>query len=377
MLGFEKKDRTISFIDEFIDVALEKEYFNYEMEKAIKYMEPIVLILGFLYTLFAIPDYYIIKDKSIFHEILINRIVVGIVILFLYIILKKSKNYMITAYIISITEVIVIISFLMIFFNYENPDYLIQAFGMMIVILGFFLVPNKWINTVVASLFASILFVAISKSYFEKIEPSKFYAGVVYIFLVIGLSGISSYRNNYLKRKNYVDSKELLRIAETDSLTGIYNRGRFDHELQNWINVYKRYKNPLSLCMFDFDNFKRVNDNHGHITGDKVLVNSIALINKIIRKTDIFARWGGEEFVLLLPNTSLEEAKELVERIRLSVADLNHKEAGHVTCSFGLVSVNDNDNIVTLLNRVDNCLYSAKNSGKNRIEIQLNKTVEL
>ena len=372
MLGFEKKNRTISFIGEFIDKALEKEYFNYEMERAIKYMGPIVLILGFLYTLFAIPDYYVIKDESIFHEILINRMIFGIIVIFLYIILKKSKNYIITAYIVSITEIIAIISFLVTFYNYENPDYLIQAFGMMVVIIGFFLVPNKWINTVFVALLASSLFIVMSRSYIHKMEVTKFYAGVVYIFIVIVLSAISSYRSNYLKRKNYADSKELLRISETDSLTGIYNRGRFDHELQNWINVYNRYKNPLALCMFDFDDFKKVNDNHGHITGDAVLVNSIAVINKMIRKTDLFARWGGEEFVLLLPNTNMQEAKELIERIRLSIAGLNHKEAGHVTCSFGLVEINDNDTMGTLLNRVDNCLYSAKNSGKNRVESQRN-----
>lgn len=361
------KENNISCFGEFTDRSLENEFFNYDMGRAIKYIRPITLVLGILYMLFIIPDYFLIKNPNTFRAILINRTVFLLLIVILFIAIKKLKNFTILAHWITVYEILGSISFLVIVYQYESPNYLIQAFGVMVIILAIYLAPNKWLNTLVTSIFASLLFTVLSACYIKGIKASEFTAGVVYIFIVIVLSSIASYRTNYYKRKQYTDSKELLRLSIIDPLTGIYNRAKFDEELQQCMDYSKRYETPLSLVIFDFDNFKIINDTYGHLVGDKVIVDTVTIIESAIRQTDLFARWGGEEFVMLLPNTDRQHAMELTERLRILISHHVFDSVGNITCSFGVVMYKENDDAYTLLHRADQLLYTAKSAGKNTV----------
>ena len=119
--------------------------------------------------------------------------------------------------------------------------------------------------------------------------------------------------------------------------------------------------------IFDFDNFKSINDTYGHLIGDNVLVDTINNIKNSIRNIDVLARWGGEEFALLLPNTDLQHAAILAERLRLQVADNVFENVGNITCSFGIAAFNEQDTAVTMISRADRFLYKAKSEGKNRL----------
>lgn len=162
-------------------------------------------------------------------------------------------------------------------------------------------------------------------------------------------------------------TKKLNDLSNTDALTQIYNRMAFNNILETELIRAKRYRTDLSLIMFDIDHFKNVNDTYGHMIGDEVLKTIVEIISGSIRTIDFFARWGGEEFMILLPETNSEAALELAERLRVEIASYNFKTAGRVTASFGVASLKDDVHADALATRVDNALYMSKNNGRNRV----------
>lgn len=164
-----------------------------------------------------------------------------------------------------------------------------------------------------------------------------------------------------------IKNKALSETTIRDSLTGIRNRYYFDQRIIEEANVADRYQKSLSLIFFDLDKFKLVNDTYGHEIGDEVLICLAGKINSMMRKTDIFARWGGEEFVVLMPETTIAGAVEAAEKIRNAAEHINHYQAGIVTISIGVSERLKDETIVSWFNRTDKALYKAKSEGRNRV----------
>lgn len=166
-------------------------------------------------------------------------------------------------------------------------------------------------------------------------------------------------------------SGHLQQLANTDELTGILNRRAFIADADKEIKRAHRHDQPLSLLMMDLDDFKLINDSFGHETGDKVLKLFTDCVEFSKRSYDIFGRIGGEEFVILLPQTAHEAACELAERIRDEVASLSLTIKGQtirITVSIGVTQMMPQENsVLTMLSRADSMLYSAKRSGKNQV----------
>ena len=165
--------------------------------------------------------------------------------------------------------------------------------------------------------------------------------------------------------------KEMKEIAIKDSLTKIYNRYFFNDALENEIHRANRYNSNFSLCMFDLDHFKRVNDSYGHDAGDKVLKDTARIIKKHLRESDIFARVGGEEFMILFPKTTLDDSSRIARRILNSIQKHQFETVGGVTLSIGLVAYRPEEGKEELLKRVDNALYEAKESGRDRVIVDM------
>ena len=160
---------------------------------------------------------------------------------------------------------------------------------------------------------------------------------------------------------------ELAHQAAHDQLTGLYNRRRAEMLLDQEIHRAERYHNSLSVLMFDLDHFKRVNDNHGHAQGDAVLARIAREILAQVRDTDAVARWGGEEFMVLLPGTDAEGARKLAEKLRKAVAAIQLAQVGQVTISIGTACYLPGEGEDSLLHRLDEALYAAKGAGRNRL----------
>ncbi|RFA25123.1 hypothetical protein CAI21_20020 [Alkalilimnicola ehrlichii] len=153
-------------------------------------------------------------------------------------------------------------------------------------------------------------------------------------------------------------------LAGHDRLTGVMNRLRFDEELER-----HRDRGRPCLIMFDIDHFKQVNDRFGHAAGDRVLQKLAQVAQAQLRETDLLARWGGEEFMVLLPDRSLEVAAEIAERLRQTIADTDFDEVGTITCSFGVACRANDERQDNWLRRVDEALYRAKAAGRNCVQL--------
>lgn len=162
-------------------------------------------------------------------------------------------------------------------------------------------------------------------------------------------------------------NKKLSILANTDSLTGVYNRLGFMQILNQEIGRVERYGNSFSLVLLDVDHFKLINDRYGHNMGDEALRQIARLCESAIRRNDVFARWGGEEFILMLPCTLLKDAAEFSEKLRVAITGLQLSCGSTITCSLGVTTFLTADSVETLVNRADKALYCAKNEGRNRV----------
>lgn len=155
------------------------------------------------------------------------------------------------------------------------------------------------------------------------------------------------------------------KVATHDNLTGIHNRYFYVNATEREIQLNKRNQRTMSLLLIDIDHFKSVNDTYGHDVGDEVLKKFAQTIKNRLRDSDIFARWGGEEFIVTLPNNSIHDAKIVAESVRKSVEKTIFNDVGKITCSIGVSTLQSDDTLDTLIKRADVGLYKAKESGRN------------
>ncbi|MCU7922835.1 MAG: diguanylate cyclase [Candidatus Thiodiazotropha sp. (ex Dulcina madagascariensis)] len=164
--------------------------------------------------------------------------------------------------------------------------------------------------------------------------------------------------------------KELLQeLSSTDRLTSLYNRSKLEELFEYELNQCRRYNTPLSLIMIDLDHFKAVNDSYGHHAGDLVLQDMAAILTRSSRTSDVVARWGGEEFLILAPKTDLDHAAQLAEKIRAAVEAHPFAEVGKRTGSFGVACYRERDTLTSLLQRADLAMYQAKKEGRNQVVV--------
>ena len=158
-------------------------------------------------------------------------------------------------------------------------------------------------------------------------------------------------------------------LAMMDPLTNSYNRLKFDELLESEMRRSERYNHPFSIILMDIDYFKNVNDHFGHQEGDEVLITLSTIVQQRIRECDIFARWGGEEFIILIPETDSKGAKELAESIRLLIEGFHFHNIGPLTCSFGIAEFSFGKSKRELILEADQALYLSKNCGRNCVSV--------
>jgi diguanylate cyclase (GGDEF)-like protein len=166
-----------------------------------------------------------------------------------------------------------------------------------------------------------------------------------------------------------LSEEKLELLSTTDQLTGVYNRRAFDEFFTRERDRAVRYNKPLSLILFDIDYFKKVNDTFGHEAGDHVLQEVVNISKEQIRKVDSLFRWGGEEFILLLPETEVDGAIIVAERLRSAVEKWEFPTTSSITISLGVSQFHKDDSDKTLIKRADVALYEAKQGGRNRVVI--------
>jgi diguanylate cyclase (GGDEF)-like protein len=203
---------------------------------------------------------------------------------------------------------------------------------------------------------------------------------------IMGLFGIQKLNKNHtmfistmanqvaLALNNAMEHQRIQELAITDDLTGLYNRRAFHNALNKELRRSKRYLKPLSLIMLDIDGFKAINDSLGHQVGDDVLKSLAIYLQGTIRETDILARYGGDEFAIILPETKAGEAAVLAERLKNMVKNYSFKAGGSfhtVTLSMGVADISNGimDSEDELISRADRVLYMSKGHGGDLVEV--------
>ncbi|TIH19207.1 sensor domain-containing diguanylate cyclase [Marinifilum sp. JC120] len=170
-----------------------------------------------------------------------------------------------------------------------------------------------------------------------------------------------------LKRQVAARTIELKRMSQTDMLTGLYNRRKIDEILHHEFERFKRYKRPLSLILIDIDNFKKINDTYGHAVGDEVLIRFAEIILSSTRSLDSIGRWGGEEFIIVCPETTAHEGVVIAEKLRLRIETSQFNTIDNCTASFGVTEIENEDDFISIFARCDAALYKSKNDGRNKV----------
>ncbi len=212
-----------------------------------------------------------------------------------------------------------------------------------------------------------------SKYYYVIYETAVSYKWLykilVPLLIVLVIIIISNRKLKKEIKKRKMAEEQLKKIVDLDPLTNTYNRRKIDEILEIELSRVKRYKVNLSLIFLDIDNFKKINDDLGHKVGDEILIKFSKLIKEHIRKTDSLGRWGGEEFVIILSETTKEQAKNVAYLIKEKINAYNFDIDRTVTCSFGVSQFKEGDTIESLIKRVDGAMYDIKRNGKDGIKI--------
>jgi len=239
----------------------------------------------------------------------------------------------------------------------------------------------------------SIIAIVLLYYYKEDVLSSNFAADIVSNNIIAWIASIINYKRylrmaideKIIKESNEISiekTKEIERInkeleynATMDFLTDLYNRRKSDEILENEWERYKRYKRNFSIIILDIDDFKNINDKYGHNVGDKILNEFAGILKENVRKTDKIGRWGGEEFLIVCPESNLEESLIVAEKIRTGICKNKFEVDELITGSFGISTAKGKESIYELVSKADEAMYIAKNKGKNRIEY-IKKAIE-
>lgn len=191
-----------------------------------------------------------------------------------------------------------------------------------------------------------------------------FLANIIYIILLV-----ASVRLNEQHVAVRALNEAMTRLAHTDPLLAISNRRQLDASLAREVSRAQRHGQPLSVVVFDIDHFKQINDTYGHEAGDAVLKETARLVQSLLRGTDLLGRWGGDEFLVIAPQTSVFQAGALAERLRHGLAALVLEPSGGLSGTFGVAEYQPPETPDAFLKRADEALYASKQAGRNRVTI--------
>jgi two-component system cell cycle response regulator len=326
----------------------------------------IAMAAGLLQLVLLVPDLTHISQASGRALVLVMRIITSIcVLVFAGFCLKQAiRTFRVFSWLVSLFEGSAIITFLLVFHLYDQPHFVIQAMGMIFLIMMIFFVPNQWFKMVALAVIGVLAF-ALSAwlKLGNSLPANEFWAGVFYMSAAFGLCAMVSYTLDLRSLNEFMVKQELIQLNTIDPLTLACNRTKLIADFDYWSAYCGRYHQPLSLALFDIDRFKAINDDFGHQKADQVLVELVNMIKEQLRKTDMIARWGGDEFIIMFPGVKPEQAEQVLHRIRQSLHDKPLTGSIPVTCSFGVTGLTPDVDLDTLIREADALMYQAKRVG--------------
>lgn len=343
-------------------------YMDYKLITSMKRLKVIFAIVGVFNLMLLIPDVIMLENINDRISVVIVRVVLSLLLLVTFLNLKSIKTFKTMSLLISAFEILAMLSFIYVLALYNNPNFLIQTMGMLILIITVFLVPNQFKYMLAVTLLGASGFLVFSYLYLEGINMMEFSAAAVYIAVDIMLCANIGWIAEQHQYQEFAATRKLESIGSIDYLTNIASRYKMDEDAARWISFCHNHNLPLSMSFVDIDDFKLINDKYGHLTGDSVLVDLTKLIRSKLRNTDIIARWGGDEFVLLFPSSALTETVAIMEDMKLSINEHVFIKGIKITCCYGVVEMKNGSDFQSMIKEADVLMYIGKKNDKNNLQ---------
>lgn len=377
---------------EFIFPETEQEFRRYIRDGWVADTRQTIMLAAIFYLMFAVTDFMVMGASEDYFVVLANRVFVCAVGLTAAYMAKRWWRHLVNGVVPTVVVAIALAAFI------ANVllvplDYGVQGMGMMAMLLGVYtFIPNRFIACVTVSAPASVAFLLVMMAHLGL--PIGHLATLMATLVVTNILGaMVSWRNSIMMRETFCDhavlksanerlegeaearrrlEDVLRRRAETDETTGVANRTAFYESGSRLIAGMEEAQRPLAMLLIDVDYFKQLNGTYGHMRGDEVLKALVSVCQSLLTQTHYIARLGGEEFVVLLPDTVLAEAARLAERIR-SECQRMPVAIAEVTINFtvcvGAVQRRPGEAINVMLRRADEAVSAAKYKGRNRVEV--------
>lgn len=357
----------INYLAEFSDPTIEREFQAIEIEKGIQASRYTFLTFGIVNLAFVAADYLYLAYEDIsfvLYHSFIPRLVVFVMALASSVALKRASNKKAVIRAMLAAAMLAYLLHEYTAIRFAPVQLIFEILDIVIISFGLFMVPNRWIANMCACVAMIVIFFALSPLTIPSMDVGMKLLITLYLLLHVLMVGVLMYRISNHKRRNYLQQLQLEALADTDGLTKVHNRTSCDRMLADMCEK----RAAFSLIMVDMDDFKQINDTHGHLAGDAVIKEVIDAIKREIRQNDVVARWGGEEFVVILPHATLEGAREIARRVKDLIAKIEFDgKTGCVTASMGVTAFIEGDDMRSIINRADRLMYEAKSRGKNNV----------
>lgn len=344
------------------------DYRDYQLKKHRRHITYVILLVIIVNFIMIIPDLEMTNHTAFLISL---RVIYNILIAASIPYLRKTDSYPLFSIVIAIHEVTAILIFLIVMSSYKTPNILIQSMGLVVIETIILLLPNYWIHRLIAAWFAFFSFFGTVVFILGITDAQTVPPAFVFSFILTIILTFSSWNYERYHLLEFRTKIQLEKLSFTDHLTQVSNRAYFYKMAQTWIEICTQNNFPLSLIFIDVNDMKKLNDTYGHQIGDKVLQQVSEKIKQRIRHFDVFARWGGDEFLILLPETDEKNAQQLADELKtllqnqvcLSTSSLplgSHP----IYCSFGITEMMPEDTIDSLIQRADALMYEEKKQYK-------------
>lgn len=361
-----KKDVLLYLCPLYFEDKEVKDKFNkwYGASKIIQ-IRAITILTAFLYIIYSQIDKAIAPSSIKPIMALLHLYALPLSLFFIAGLTFLSRYYCVMILLLAIAPVAAAIGSVFIIINLH--DFTIYLPELYLIVIWVFAISGLRLMyaTVSASL---ILLIAALSGYYFSFQNDFLLMHLLWLFSAFSFGLLSAFLIEKSNKLNFLNEQKLENLATIDGLTGLCNRLKIENNVNEEVERAERYKRGLSVILLDIDNFKSVNDDYGHHIGDAVLREFSSILKNGIRKVDAVGRWGGEEFLIILPETGIEEAKNVAEQVRSEIENHLFTVVKQKTSSFGVSEYIQGDNSRSIINRADKALYKAKEYGKNQIQ---------
>ena len=344
-----------------------KKKFNkwYEPQKIIQ-IRAVTILTALLYIIYSQINQNFAPSSIQSLMTLLHLYILPLILLFISFLTLRDKFYRLTNILLAIAPIVATAGSLFIIINISE-SYIFLPELYLIVIWTFSI---SGLRLAYASISTSIIFIIVCfASYYFLSDKAFLLLHFLWLFSAFSFGLLNAFLIEKSNAQTFLKQHKLEHMATTDKLTGLYNRSKIESIINDEMDRAMRYKRTVSVIVVDIDHFKSVNDSYGHHVGDHVLKEFSLILKNGIRKVDDVGRWGGEEFIIILPETNINEAEKVAEQIRIKVESYLFSVIKQKTGSFGVSEYIYGDSVQSIIIRADKALYKAKENGRNQTQI--------